>query len=38
LGGGNKEKTMTTYGTAAWKGGLKYGKGAISTKSCALKE
>jgi osmotically inducible protein OsmC len=38
LGGGNKEKTMTTYGTAAWKGGLKDGKGAISTKSGALKE
>lgn len=29
---------MTTYGTAAWKGGLKDGKGAISTKSGALKE
>lgn len=29
---------MTTYGTAAWKGGLKDGKGAISTKSGALKD
>ena len=29
---------MTTYGTAVWKGGLKDGKGAISTKSGALKD
>jgi osmotically inducible protein OsmC len=29
---------MTTYGTAVWKGGLKDGKGAISTKSGALSE
>ena len=29
---------MTTYGTAAWKGGLKDGKGAITTKSGALKD
>jgi len=29
---------MTTYGTAKWQGGLKDGKGAISTKSGALKE
>jgi osmotically inducible protein OsmC len=29
---------MTTYGTAVWKGGLKDGKGAITTKSGALKE
>lgn len=29
---------MTTYGAAVWKGGLKDGKGAISTKSGALKE
>lgn len=29
---------MTTYGTALWKGGLKDGKGAISTKSGALKD
>jgi len=27
---------MTTYGTAKWQGGLKDGKGAISTKSGAL--
>lgn len=29
---------MTTYGTAVWKGGLKDGIGAISTKSGALKD
>src|ERR1700749_2570531 len=29
---------MTTYGTAQWRGGLKDGKGAISTKSGALKD
>ena len=29
---------MSTYGTAAWSGGLKDGKGAISTKSGALKD
>jgi osmotically inducible protein OsmC len=29
---------MTTFGTAVWRGGLKDGKGAISTKSGALKE
>lgn len=29
---------MTTFGTAAWQGGLKDGKGAISTKSGALKD
>ena len=29
---------MTTYGTAKWQGGLKDGKGAISTKSGALNE
>ena len=29
---------MKTYGSAAWQGGLKDGKGAISTKSGALKE
>lgn len=28
---------MATYGTAVWKGGLKDGIGAISTKSGALK-
>jgi osmotically inducible protein OsmC len=27
---------MTTFGTAVWRGGLKDGKGAISTKSGAL--
>ena len=27
---------MTTYGTAKWQGGLKDGKGAITTKSGAL--
>jgi osmotically inducible protein OsmC len=29
---------MTTYGKAHWKGGLKDGKGAISTKSGALSD
>ena len=29
---------MSTYGTAVWHGGLKDGKGAISTKSGALKD
>jgi len=29
---------MTTYGAAKWQGGLKDGKGAISTKSGALSE
>jgi osmotically inducible protein OsmC len=29
---------MTTFGTAKWQGGLKDGKGAISTKSSALNE
>ena len=29
---------MKTYGSAAWKGGIKDGKGAISTQSGALKE
>jgi osmotically inducible protein OsmC len=29
---------MTTFGTAQWRGGLKDGKGAISTKSGALKD
>jgi osmotically inducible protein OsmC len=28
----------TTYGSAVWSGGIKDGKGAISTKSGALKE
>ena len=30
--------TMKTYGVAAWHGGIKDGKGAISTRSGALKE
>src|SRR3954469_17151140 len=29
---------MTTYGTAKWQGGLKDGKGALTTKSGALSE
>ncbi len=29
---------MTTFGTAVWRGGLKDGKGEISTKSGALKD
>jgi osmotically inducible protein OsmC len=29
---------MQTYGSAAWQGGIKDGKGAISTKSGALKD
>ena len=29
---------MTTFGTAKWQGGLKDGKGAISTKSGALND
>src|ERR1700752_1325398 len=29
---------MTTFGTAVWHGGLKDGKGAISTKSGALND
>src|SRR5712672_1253507 len=29
---------MQTYGSAAWQGGIKDGRGAISTKSGALKE
>ncbi len=29
---------MSTYGTATWKGGLKDGVGAVSTKSPALKD
>ena len=29
---------MTTFGTAVWRGGLKDGRGAISTKSGALKD
>ena len=30
------EITMNTFGTAVWEGGIKDGKGAISTKSGAL--
>jgi osmotically inducible protein OsmC len=30
--------SMSTYGSAVWSGGIKDGKGAISTKSGALKE
>jgi osmotically inducible protein OsmC len=33
-----KESQMTTYGTAKWQGGLKDGKGAITTKSGALSD
>jgi osmotically inducible protein OsmC len=33
-----KEIAMQTYGSAAWQGGIKDGKGAISTKSGALKD
>jgi len=33
-----QEKDMTTYGTAKWQGGLKDGKGAITTKSGALSD
>jgi len=29
---------MRTHGTAVWQGGIKDGKGAISTKSGALKD
>ena len=32
------EQSMSTYGTAVWSGGIKDGKGAISTKSGALKD
>jgi osmotically inducible protein OsmC len=33
-----QEEEMTTYGTAKWQGGLKDGKGAITTKSGALSD
>jgi lipoyl-dependent peroxiredoxin len=36
LGSGDFE--MKTYGSAVWKGGIKDGKGAISTHSGALKD
>jgi osmotically inducible protein OsmC len=32
------ERAMQTHGSAAWQGGIKDGKGAISTKSGALKD
>src|ERR1700730_14784860 len=32
------ERVMKTSGSAAWQGGIKDGKGAISTKSGALKD
>lgn len=32
------EQNMSTYGSAVWSGGIKDGKGAISTKSGALKD
>jgi osmotically inducible protein OsmC len=34
----SEENVMSTFGTAVWSGGLKDGKGAISTKSGALKD
>src|SRR5690348_12760482 len=37
-GGHLQEQPMSTYGSAVWSGGLKDGKGAISTKSGALKD
>jgi osmotically inducible protein OsmC len=33
-----QENIMSTFGSAVWSGGLKDGKGAISTKSGALKD
>src|SRR5450830_86071 len=33
-----KERTMKTNGSAVWSGGIKDGKGAISTASGAMKE
>jgi len=38
MDGISQEQAMSTYGSAVWAGGLKDGKGAISTKSGALKE
>src|ERR1700724_931543 len=32
------DHTMKTHGSAVWQGGIKDGKGAISTKSGALKD
>jgi len=34
----SEENVMSTFGTAVWSGGLKDGKGAISTKSGALSD
>ena len=34
----NEETVMKTYGVAVWQGGIRDGKGAISTRSGALKE
>jgi osmotically inducible protein OsmC len=36
--GFSQEFIMSTFGSAVWSGGLKDGKGAISTKSGALKD
>src|SRR6185437_6481979 len=36
--GASQEHAMSTYGSAIWSGGIKDGKGAISTKSGALKD
>jgi osmotically inducible protein OsmC len=33
-----KESAMSTFGSAVWSGGIRDGKGAISTKSGALKD
>src|ERR1700712_675555 len=35
---GTGESAMTTFGTARWQGGLKAGKGLLSTKSGAVNE
>src|ERR1035437_3878869 len=36
--GAPRRMHMSTYGSAVWSGGIKDGKGAISTKSGALKD
>jgi lipoyl-dependent peroxiredoxin len=38
MGDHSKETRMNTHGSAVWQGGIKDGKGAISTKSGALRE
>src|SRR5580704_18556540 len=38
MGDHSKETRMNTHGSAVWQGGIKDGKGAISTKSGALQE